>query len=196
MRETQHWFNDKEDDWGFTSMLPLYEPEDKDGGFLVNGNVKIVAEVDVLEVVGKLDVSEETLSVKESIDVNEFQVLPSQVEFVNRLFERYSDIASKFRPKNPHLKTAYMNVLLSLTMMIRQSPENLSKDDLVDAYAALGSLGWLEKKLDELSEKKGKEEACEKCSDLETLLDKEKAELLAARAPLLYDDFFLDDLSS
>ncbi|CAH2065288.1 unnamed protein product, partial [Thlaspi arvense] len=176
--KTQHWFNEKEGDWGFTSMFPLHKL-----GFLVNGN-------DVLEVVGKLDVSEKISSLKESMDVNGFQILPS--EFVNRLFERYPDIASKFRPKIPHLKTAYMNVLLSLTIILCQSPENLSKDDLVDAYAALGSV-----------KRKGKEEACEtrilkieselkdfkqKCSDLKTLLDEEKAELLAARAPLLYDD--------
>lgn len=66
-------------------------------------------------------------------------------------------------------------------------------------------LDWLEKKLDEMSEKKKKEEAGEtriqeiqkklkefkkKCSDLETLLEKEKAELLGARAPLSNDDIF------
>jgi len=46
---------------------------------MVNGEVKIVAEVGVLEVVRKSDVLVETSLVMESIDVNGFQVLPSQV---------------------------------------------------------------------------------------------------------------------
>lgn len=49
-------------------------------GFLVNGEVKIFVKVDVLEVQGKSDVSEESSSpIMETIDVNGFQVLPSQV---------------------------------------------------------------------------------------------------------------------
>ncbi|CAL9216971.1 unnamed protein product, partial [Arabidopsis halleri] len=49
------------------------------------------------------------------IDVNGFQVLPSQVESVNNLFEKQPDIASKFRSKNPFLRTTYLNGLLCLT---------------------------------------------------------------------------------
>lgn len=78
-------------------MLPLDKIYDKDGGFLVNGDLKIVAEVYVLEAIGKLDVPDgigeesgsvnmleeddgaELVSVNESMDVNGFQVLPSQV---------------------------------------------------------------------------------------------------------------------
>jgi len=60
-------------------MLPLTELY---GGFLVSGQVKIVAEVGVLEVVGKSDVLEETLLVNGGINVNGFQVLPSQVRKV------------------------------------------------------------------------------------------------------------------
>ena len=59
-------------------MLPLTELLDINGGFLVNGEVKIVAEVGVLEVVGE-SVLVETPLVNESIDVKGFQVLPSQV---------------------------------------------------------------------------------------------------------------------
>ena len=75
-------------------MLLLTELNAKDGGFLVNGQVMIVAEVEFLEVIGTLDESEEIIKssdlinktqevaqqVKESIDVNGFQVLPSQVK--------------------------------------------------------------------------------------------------------------------
>ncbi|KAF3525991.1 hypothetical protein F2Q69_00049401 [Brassica cretica] len=126
-------------DFGFTTMLPLDKIHDKDGGFLVNGDLKIVAEVEVLEVIGKLDVSEETklLSKVEEDDgaeardslelsVNGFQVLPSQVESVRRIFERHPDIASKFRPKNQHLRTAYINILLSLIKTLCQPTKDLS----------------------------------------------------------------------
>lgn len=59
-------------------MISLSELHDKEG-FLVNREVKIVLKVDVLEVQGKVDVSEESLPVMETIDVNGFHVLPSQV---------------------------------------------------------------------------------------------------------------------
>jgi len=103
-----------------------------------------------------------------------------------------------------------MNVLLSLTQTICQSPQELSNDDLSDAGAALAylreagfELDWLEKKLNEVKEKKKKEEAClaeiqdmdehvkplkKKYLDLEAQIDKKKAELLAARAPLSLND--------
>lgn len=63
--ETEHCFNEKAPDWGFTSMFPLNELA-KDSGFLVKGGLKIVAEIKVLKVIGRLD-------------VYGFQVLPSQV---------------------------------------------------------------------------------------------------------------------
>ncbi|KAF8109162.1 hypothetical protein N665_0102s0070 [Sinapis alba] len=79
-------------------MISLAELHDKEG-FLVNEEVRIVVNVDVLEVQGKVDVSKESLPVMKTIDVNGFHVLPSQGESVNRLFERHPDIASKFRPR-------------------------------------------------------------------------------------------------
>ncbi|ESQ30820.1 hypothetical protein EUTSA_v10011795mg [Eutrema salsugineum] len=180
-------------------------------GLLVNGELIIVVKVDVLEVEGEVVVSEESSPVMETIDVNGFQVLPSQVDSANRLFARHQDIASKFRPKNPFLKTAYMNDLLSLTKAMCQSPQKISKDDLAEQYGALAYLteagfkvGWLEKKLNEVKEKKNKEEAClaqlqemeeqlqplkQRCLDLEAQIDKANVELLVARSPLsLYND--------
>ncbi|XP_056853848.1 MATH domain and coiled-coil domain-containing protein At2g05410-like [Raphanus sativus] len=209
LRETQHWFDKTNPDWGFSEMISLDELHDKEG-FLVNGEVKIVVKVDVLEVQGKVDVSKESSPVMETIDINGFQVLPWQVESVNRLFEKHQDIASKFRPKNPYLKTAYMNVLLSLTQTICHSPWEISNDDLAEEYAALSylsaegfQLDWLEKKLDEVKEKKKKEKVClaqlqemeeelkplkRKCSEMEAQMDKVKAELSAAKYPVsLYD---------
>ncbi|OAP06826.1 hypothetical protein AXX17_AT3G38570 [Arabidopsis thaliana] len=93
-REMEKWFDQKLFLSGY-QMLLLTKLIAKKGGFLVNNEVKIVVEVDVLQVIGNLDVSEESLevnqpmkriklnddgaSVKESIDVNGFLVLPSQV---------------------------------------------------------------------------------------------------------------------
>ncbi|EOA32652.1 hypothetical protein CARUB_v10015949mg [Capsella rubella] len=179
---------------------------------LVNEEIIVVAKVEVLEVVnGKLGISEESSQEMETIDINGFQILPSQVGLVKSLFERHQDIASKFRLKNPCLKMAYMNFLLSLTQTLAKSTQELSNDDLSGAGTALAylrevgfKLDWLEKKLDEVKEKKKKEVAClarlkemdeelqpfkKKCLDIEAQMDKEKEELLAARAPLpLYDD--------
>ncbi|KAG2325802.1 hypothetical protein Bca52824_008530 [Brassica carinata] len=102
-----------------------------------------------------------------------------------------------------------MSLLLSLIETLRQSPHKLHKADLAVAYAALGSmnesgfkLDWLEKKLNQMSEKKEKEEAGEtrmleienelkdlklKCSDLEAELEKERLEALAAKEPISLD---------
>ncbi|VVB08971.1 unnamed protein product [Arabis nemorensis] len=46
---------------------------------------------------------------KETIDVNGFQVLPSQEESVRRMFEKHPDVAVEFRGKNQHLRKACMN---------------------------------------------------------------------------------------
>ncbi|VVA93371.1 unnamed protein product [Arabis nemorensis] len=84
----------------YPDMNPFFKLYDKDDGFLVNGDLKIVVEIDVLEVIRRLDVSvksrevtkllkkiklndndaaeskdmrKETSSAKESIDVNGFK---------------------------------------------------------------------------------------------------------------------------
>ncbi|CAL9216968.1 unnamed protein product, partial [Arabidopsis halleri] len=44
----QHWFENSATTFGFPSMLPLAKLLDQKDGFLVNGEVKIVAEVAVL----------------------------------------------------------------------------------------------------------------------------------------------------
>lgn len=121
-------------------------------------------------------------------------------------------LASEFRSKNTNLRTGFMSLLLSLIETLRQSPHERHKADLAVAYAALGSmteagfkLDCLEKKLDEMSEKKEKEEAGEtrmqeienelkdlklKCSDLEAELKKEKLEVLAAKELISLDTLF------
>ncbi|CAA7060693.1 unnamed protein product [Microthlaspi erraticum] len=156
------------------------------------------------------DFHDEASSVKESIDVNGFHVLPSQVESVRQIFERHPDIAEEFRAKNQYLKKACMNFLLSLIETLCQSLEELSTEDLVEADVALTYLkdagfkvDWLEKKLDQVKVKKAKEQFClarlqemedsllklkEKFSDLDALLEKEETELSATRTPLSFDD--------
>ncbi|KAG2324814.1 hypothetical protein Bca52824_007542 [Brassica carinata] len=208
--ELRQWFEQKSPNWGRASMLPLNELNAKDSGFLVNGDLKILVEIDVLEVVGRLDVTEETSTIIERMDVNGFQILPSHAESVSRMFERHSELASEFRPKNPNLRTAYINFLLSLIETMCQSPQDLSQDDLSDAYAAMGfmrdagfKLDWLEKKLDEVSEKKKNVKSSEaglqemeedlrdlkrKYSAMEALVQKEKVKISAAKAPLSFDD--------
>ncbi|KFK35054.1 hypothetical protein AALP_AA5G228600 [Arabis alpina] len=206
---TQHWFDSRASDWGFTSMFPLIRLHDKDGGFLVNDEVNIVAETEEDDGAGSCNSLKEASSVKEIMEVNGFKVLPSQVESVSCIFERHPDFASEFHPKNQHLRSAYMNVLLGVIEMLCQSTEELSKDDLTDAEASLEyltnagfDLDWLEEKLEEVTEKK-EEEAGEtrlqeiekelkdlklKCSNLEAELEKEKVDVSVARAPLSFDD--------
>ena len=48
--ETQHQFNARESDWGFTSFMPLSELYDPTRGYLVNDTLQIEAEVAVRKV--------------------------------------------------------------------------------------------------------------------------------------------------
>ncbi|KFK35047.1 hypothetical protein AALP_AA5G227600 [Arabis alpina] len=236
--ESNKCFDNKTPGWGMSAMLPLNKLHEKDGGFLVNNELKIVAEVEVFEVIGKLDVFEETEVVNqplkkikldvdcvdpsivlhkehslvmESIDVNGFQVLPSQVDFVRRIFAKHPNIALEVRPKNQHLRKACMNFMLSLIETLCQSLQDLSNEDLVEADFALTylkdagfKLDWLEKKLVQVKQMKKEEQISEtrlqevekeleefkqKCFDMEALLENEKAKLFAARgASLTLDD--------
>lgn len=129
---------------------------------------------------------------------------------MSHIFKRHPDIALAFRPKNQQIRRAYMKELLSLIEMLCQLPEKLSEDDLRNADETLVDLidvgfklDWLKTKVNEVSEKKKidegsgarlqtMEEQLKKLKlmflDLETQLQKEKAEALAARAPLSFSD--------
>ncbi|XP_023638649.1 MATH domain and coiled-coil domain-containing protein At3g44790 [Capsella rubella] len=252
--ETERWLDQMRSFDGFQKLLLLEKLNAEKGGFLVNNEVKIIAEldvvkvivkVDVVEVIRKLDVSKGSQEVKQplkkmrlngddgavsshlhketsSVDVNGFQVLPSQVESVKLIFEKHPDMAIEFRAKNQDLRTSCINVLLSLIKTLCQSLQDLSIDDLSQAEQALTYLicsgfkeDWLERKLEEVKEKKIEEQfrktrvqhleeevkvfkkKCseteeelkdlkQKCSDTEALLEKEKKKVLdAARAPSL-----------
>ncbi|VVB06142.1 unnamed protein product [Arabis nemorensis] len=148
---------------------------------------------------GDVSSHKETSSVKETIDVNGFQVLPSQVDSVKRIFKKHPNMASEIRTKNQDLRTSCMNVLLNLIKTMCQSLQDLSIDDLGQADNAITYLkisgfkvDWLERKLEEVKEKKMEEEIGEtrmqelekelkgfkqKYSDIEALLEKKKEEL-------------------
>ncbi|VVB06138.1 unnamed protein product [Arabis nemorensis] len=186
--ENAKWVDQKSPFFGFIAIIPISKLHTKDGGFLVNGEVKIVEEVEVLEVIGELDepkkttlpkredaagskdLLKETSSVKdEGIDVNGFQVLPSQVELVKRIFKKHPYIALEVRSKNQQLRKACMNVLLNLIETLSQSLQELSNEDLMEADNALTYLkdsgfkvDWLEKKLETVKEIKeeGRADRC------------------------------------
>ncbi|KFK34889.1 hypothetical protein AALP_AA5G206600 [Arabis alpina] len=212
VQEKQHWFDEERLMGDYPEMITLSKLHEKDSGFLVNNKLKIVAEIHVLEVVGiksqevtqplkriKLQVHGETLSLKETIDVHGFQVLLSQAESVKLIFQKHPNIASDFRAKNHHQRTSCMNALLNLIETLCQSLQDLSIDDLGQGDNALTYLkisgfkvDWLERKLEEVKEKKMEQEIGEtrmqelkeklkgfkqKYSGIEALLEKKKEEL-------------------
>ncbi|WZZ05325.1 hypothetical protein YC2023_091246 [Brassica napus] len=105
MKETHRWFDKKISCWGFP-LIPLTKLHDEREGFLEDGDLIVVAEVDVLQVVGTSDEpgeskdgssnlkiitgddgvpeSNDYLKIKVAsfgtgnMDINGFQVLPSQ----------------------------------------------------------------------------------------------------------------------
>ncbi|KAG2324801.1 hypothetical protein Bca4012_039303 [Brassica carinata] len=172
---------------------------------------RMKVEAPIPETIGNKDSCVFLKETNESMDdVNGFHVLPSQVESVKRLFKRHPDIAVGFRSKNQLLRNSCMNSLLSLIETLCQPLEDLSNEDLVGADIALTyvkdlgfSVDWLEKKLDQVKEKKKKElsgsamlqeteesllKLKRKCAELEALAEEQKAELSATRTPLSFDD--------
>ncbi|XP_023638650.1 MATH domain and coiled-coil domain-containing protein At3g44800 [Capsella rubella] len=217
----EDWFDEYNPLCGYSKMLPLTKLNAEEGGFVVNDEVKIIAEVDVLEVIGELDVSEESHEVeplkrmrlngddgavsshldKETslVDVNGFLVLPSQAESVKRIFEKHPDMALEFRVKDQNMRTSCINLLLNIINTLCQSLQDLSTDDLSQEEKVLTYLkdsgfkvDWLERKLEEVKNKKIEEQFSktqiqvveeklkifkQKCSEIEALLEKEKEEL-------------------
>ncbi|ESQ46911.1 hypothetical protein EUTSA_v10028047mg, partial [Eutrema salsugineum] len=135
------------------------------------------------------------------------------VQFVKRIFEKYPDFASKFHYENRYLKSAYMNLLLGIIeTLCQQQPLELSDDDLHEASVAISivkkggfEVDWLEKKLEQLKEKKKQVETGQsrlqqmedemqkynqKCLDLKALMEKEKADVSAANVAISFDDVF------
>ncbi|XP_013601698.1 PREDICTED: MATH domain and coiled-coil domain-containing protein At3g58410-like [Brassica oleracea var. oleracea] len=207
------WFDQKKLGFVFSTNVSLTKLLDEKEEFQVDGKLMIVAEVEVHQVIGTYDCSEESQCAYESqdsIDVNGFQVLPSQVKIVSCIFERHPDIAVGFRSKNQLLRKTSMNFLLNLIKTLCQSLQDLSTEDLEDTDIALTYLkdvgfevDWLEWILDDVKEKKDKEQSSlvrlremndsllklkQKCSKLDALAKKDEAELSATRTPLSFYD--------
>uniref|UniRef100_A0A0D3DU54 MATH domain-containing protein n=1 Tax=Brassica oleracea var. oleracea TaxID=109376 RepID=A0A0D3DU54_BRAOL len=180
LREATELFDQKTPSFGFTKILPLAKLHANDGGFLVNDELKIVAEINVLQVIGESndesegsqeavqpmkktkmtdygtgssDLHKETSVGNETVDVNGFQVSTLQVAYVRCIFEKHPNFASKRRSNNQHLKSTYINVLLGLIETLCQLPEKLSDDDFDEASAAVSYLTQVGFKMDWLEEK-------------------------------------------
>ncbi|CAN6837128.1 unnamed protein product [Brassica oleracea] len=150
-------------------FLPKFH--DKDGGYIVNNCVKIVAEVDVLE---KSDIQvevqkinrplrkieenngavpsvllKEASAVVESLDVNGFQVFPSQVDWLEKNLEQVKEKKEKE---------------LSGLAMLQETEEKLLKQK--QKCAEMEALA----------------------NEMEAIVNEQKAELSVTRTPLSFDD--------
>ncbi|EFH54463.1 hypothetical protein ARALYDRAFT_907305 [Arabidopsis lyrata subsp. lyrata] len=216
LQEGWRWFDENTKICGFRDMIPVVNLHNINGGFLLNGELTIIAEVEVHEIIDTLNASqvEEYFSDDSSedfqnkdnvnIEVNGFQVLDSQVDQVNAIFEKHPDLTSNFNLKNQHIKNAYMHALLDLIKTLCKSPKDLTVEDmnkadntLTDLVKAGLNLDWLSHKLDQALEKqidydtriRELEKQVKKrklaVTELEADLEKEKA---AASASLILFD--------
>ncbi|KAL1187981.1 MATH domain and coiled-coil domain-containing protein [Cardamine amara subsp. amara] len=157
--------------WGFPQTLLKKKLLEKN--FLENDRLTIEIYIKVVEVVDGYHMFPASLftskllrscleypdkSDKETVDVNGFQVLSSQVTSVRQIFEEQPDIAVGFRSKNQVVKTEYMNVLLSIMETTRKPRESISETELSNAHSELTELmevgfklEWLKRKLEEVS---------------------------------------------
>ncbi|CAB68166.1 putative protein [Arabidopsis thaliana] len=196
-------------------MIPAVILNNVNVGFLLNGEITIIAEVEVHEFIDTLNASQveelsddssEDLQNKDNvtIEVNGFQVLDSQVDQVNAIFEKHPDLISNFSLKNQHIRNAYMHALLDLTKTLSKSTKELTVEDMneadntiTDLIKAGLNLDWLRQKFDQALEKQiaydtriGELEKQVKkrklaVTELEADLEKEKA---AASASLMLFD--------
>ncbi|EOA25132.1 hypothetical protein CARUB_v10018441mg [Capsella rubella] len=145
-KEGRKWFDKKAPDWGWEDMIPLTKLNDTKSGFLVNGELMIVAEVETFEAISTsqvanisddsewtvLDYYSSSEDDKEDLTVviKGFHVLDSQVNQVKEIFEKHPDLASNLNSKNQNLKNVYMSFLLELTKTLSKSPKDFTKDDI------------------------------------------------------------------
>ncbi|KFK37149.1 hypothetical protein AALP_AA4G219500 [Arabis alpina] len=150
-------FCDEDIAWGFRKAFLLSKFEEE--GFLENDKLIIEVYINVFEALAEEDVPKKN----ETVEINGFHVLPSQVTSVRKLFAEHPDMAKDFKPTNNAVKTAYVNVLLKLVEKLEKPPKSLSETKLTKASSKLSELmdvgfklKWLESKLDEISPEKKK----------------------------------------
>ncbi|KAG7565875.1 TRAF-like [Arabidopsis suecica] len=168
--ETEEWFDDKTRACPCATSLPLGKLDAKYGGLILNEQVKILAEINVLEAIGKSVVSEETLKkIKQeeetsTIELHGFPVHPSEVELLSIVFKEHPDFASDFIGKNFHSlwKRMFIDMLISLFGILFRPT---SRTGLVHAHHTIVymekcgfKVGWLEEKLNEVTQNKDEEE--------------------------------------
>lgn len=130
-----------------------------------------------------------------------------QADLARRIFEKYPQIALRFRTKDQGLKSSYMNILLSVTKTLFKVPqEKHSNECLKEVAIALTYIynegfttDWLEKKLDEEKKKcvkvtdleKQLNDLMNKCRVIETQLHNAKAEIFRPTTPdISFNDVF------
>ncbi|KAF8061047.1 hypothetical protein N665_1213s0003 [Sinapis alba] len=127
-----------------------------------------------------------------TVEINGFRVYYSEVECVRRIFERHPETTLNLRPKNQLVKNAYLNTLLDLIDITCLAPQELTKEELVDAENTLldlvgvgFELDWLKKKLEELCVRKKKMETRgARMRELDRMIVEQRQVLLALEAEL------------
>ncbi|CAA7060377.1 unnamed protein product [Microthlaspi erraticum] len=157
LTETQEWFDHKTPAWDFSNSIPLGKLDAKHakhGGFIVDGKVKIVVDLNVLEAVGKYEDDEDFL------DFYGLPVYPSEMEVVSPIFEEHPDFASHFVEKDlgTYFKRVVIQQLILLIKDLRKPLKDISfyhaHHTLVYLKAVGLDVGWLEKKVSDLKEQK------------------------------------------
>jgi len=153
LTRTQEWFDHKTRAWDCANSIPLGELDAEYGGFIVDGKVKIVAEVNVLEAVGKYEVEEDLF------DFHGFPVYPSEMELVGRIFEENPGVALDFIGKKDFSTLSKRVVIEQLIILIKDLRKPLQDFSFFHAHHTLVYLkafgldvGWLEKKVSDLKE--------------------------------------------
>ncbi|CAH2058365.1 unnamed protein product [Thlaspi arvense] len=141
---------------GFTTDLCLSKLQEKK--FLVNDKLKIEVHISVSYNRGAKDPYELPEKKNEMVNVNGFQVLDSQVKSANWIFTTYPETALHIHPRDPQVKTAYMNILLTMYEKLYNSPlHEFTDEDLANVFKGLLDLrqagfkmGWLRKRLEKV----------------------------------------------
>ncbi|CAG7908444.1 unnamed protein product, partial [Brassica rapa] len=139
--------------WGFEKLCPLSKLQEN--GVLEKDRLIIEVYINLIEAVD--GESGDVSGKEETMDINGFKVLASQVTLVRKIFAEHPDIALGLKSKNQVLKTAYMNVLIGLINTLNKPSHNHSETELTKAGSELSELeevgfklDWLKSKLEEV----------------------------------------------
>ncbi|KAF3552934.1 hypothetical protein F2Q69_00017886 [Brassica cretica] len=139
--------------WGFAKICPLSKLQEN--GVLEKDRLIIEVYINLIEAVD--GESGEVPEKEETMDINGFKVLASQVTLVRKIFAEHPDIALGLKSKNQVLKTAYMNVLIGLINTLNKPSHNHSETELTKAESELSELeevgfklDWLKLKLEDV----------------------------------------------